>query len=95
LPVALLLGQAFTQEGWSLRPGIVQEIEGLPLHVYLDCDEAVAKPCAEVILRTAALERLLDRGLMPLICSPAQDTIRVAGFQSAAAPPAPVAGRWS
>jgi type VI secretion system protein ImpC len=95
LPVTLLLGQAFTQEGWSLRTGIDEEIDGLPLHIYHDGEEALAKPCGEVILRAAALERLLDHGLMPLICLPAKDTIRVARFQSAAAPLVSLAGRWS
>ena len=34
LACAYLLAQAFSQDGWDLRPGVVQEIESLPLHVY-------------------------------------------------------------
>jgi type VI secretion system protein ImpC len=31
---ACLLGQAFSAYGWDIRPGAVQDVSGLPLHVY-------------------------------------------------------------
>ncbi|MBW1790563.1 MAG: type VI secretion system contractile sheath large subunit, partial [Deltaproteobacteria bacterium] len=38
---ALLLAQAFSRYGWDLRPGVIQDIGGLPLHVYKEQDESV------------------------------------------------------
>jgi type VI secretion system protein ImpC len=89
---ALLLGQAFSAEGWGLRPGIVQEIENLPLHVYETQDESEIKPCAEVTLTEQAVNSIIDKGLMPLLSYRGRDTIRLALFQSLAG--GPIAGRW-
>jgi len=89
-----LLGQAFSQDGWSLHPGAVQDLPGLPLHVYAEDGDSRIKPCAEVILSPRAAERLLDAGVMPLLSIPGHDAVRLARFQSLAAPPAPLAGRW-
>ena len=89
-----LLGQAFTHHGWNLRPGTIQDIEGLPLHIYKEEDESRIKPCAEVVLTERAAELILDNGLMPLLSFRNQDTIRLARFQSLADPLTPLAGRW-
>jgi len=92
----VLLGQAFSADGWQLHPGSVQDVDGLPLHVYQDNSGAsVTKPCAEAWLTERAAERLLDQGLMPLISYKNQDRIRLARFQSIAAPLKPLQGRWS
>ncbi|HEX8098274.1 MAG TPA: type VI secretion system contractile sheath large subunit, partial [Pyrinomonadaceae bacterium] len=81
---AYLLAQAFTAEGWGMRPGALQEIEGLPLHVYEEDGESRAKPCAEVLLTVRAAEVILDLGLMPLLSIRESDTVRLAMFQSLA-----------
>lgn len=88
-----LLGQAFARDGWSLHPGSVQDVPGLPLHVYEDRESRI-KPCAEAILSPRAAERLLDAGVMPLLSIPGRDAVRLARFQSLAAPPSPLSGRW-
>jgi type VI secretion system protein ImpC len=92
---AYLLGEAFTQFGWHMRPGSVQEIDGLPAHAYRKDGEAHLKPCAEVLLTEDAAETLLDRGFMPLASIKDTDRIRLVRFQSVANPPAQLAGRWS
>lgn len=89
-----LLGQAFTGHGWNLQPGILQEIEGLPLHVYQDEGDTYIKPCAETILTMRAAEKILARGLMPLLSFQGRDMVRLARFQSLAHGPSPLAGRW-
>ncbi len=92
----VLLGQAFSENGWHLRPGSVQDVDGLPLHVYRDdSGEAVTKPCAEAWLTGKAAEILLDQGLMPLVSYKNQDRIRLVRFQSVASPLKPLQGRWS
>lgn len=89
-----LLAQAFTHYGWNLRPGVIQDIEGLPLHIYKEQGESKIKPCAEVVLTERAAEIILDNGLMPLLSFRNQDTVRLARFQSLADPLTPLTGRW-
>jgi len=90
-----LLAQAFTHHGWNLRPGIIQDIEGLPLCIYKEKGESRIKPCAEVVLTERAAETILNKGLMPLLCFRNQDIVRFARFQSIADPLTRLAGRWS
>jgi type VI secretion system protein ImpC len=91
---AYLLGQAFSEYGWRLRPGAVQDVDNLPLHVYQLAGETCLKPCAEIVLTERAAEIIMDKGLMPLLSFREQDTIRLARFQSLALPPTRLAGRW-
>jgi len=91
---ACLLGQGFSESGWSVRPGTVQEIGGLPIHVYRSGEESKATPCAEVVLTERAAEAILDAGVIPLLSFKGRDTIRLARFQSIADPPTRLAGRW-
>lgn len=90
---ALLLGQAFSEYGWDMQPGMLPEIEGLPLHVFEDEGDAYIKPCAETLLTMRAAERILNEGLMPLVSFQGRDTVRVARFQSLSA--TQLSGRWN
>jgi type VI secretion system protein ImpC len=92
--VALTLAQSFTASGWEMRPGTVAEVGGLPLHVYENGGRSECKPCAEVLLTEDAAERLLEAGLIPLVSFKDRDQVRVARFQSIAAPLRELAGRW-
>ena len=92
---AYLLGETFQRQGWAMRPGTFDAIDGLPLHVYNDDGEAALKPCAEVLLTEEAAMLLLDRGFMPLASYKGTDRVRVVRFQSIADPLAPLAGRWT
>ena len=92
----VLLGQAFSESGWEMRPGSIKHIEGLPLHVYQDdAGESVIKPCAEVLFTEGTVDMLLERGLMPLISFKNQDQIRLARFQSLISPSTALMGRWN
>ena len=92
----VLLGQAFSESGWEMRPGSIKDIEGLPIHVYQNgSGETVTKPCAEVLFTEETVEALLERGLMPLISFKNQDQIRLARFQSLTSPPTALMGRWN
>jgi type VI secretion system protein ImpC len=91
----MLIGQAFSEYGWGMRPGMAAEIGGLPVHVFKDADgDLQMKPCAEALLTQNAAERMLEKGLIPVVSFKSQDKIRVAGFQSVAKPPRRLAGRW-
>jgi type VI secretion system protein ImpC len=91
---ACRLAEAFRDEGWNLRPAGGQ-ITGLPLHVYKNEGESVAKPCAEVLLTERDAEFILDNGLMPLASLKSQDSVLLPRIQSIADPLAPLAGRWA
>lgn len=95
LACALLLGQAFSRQQWRMAPGEVDEIAGLPLHVYQQDGESRTKPCAEVVLTQRAAELIMERGFMPLLSFLNQDRVRLARFQSIAEPPTRLAGPWS
>lgn len=90
-----LLGQTFTQYGWNFQSGVIQDIEGLPLHVYEEEGESRTKPSAEVVFTERAVEIILDKGIMPIISYKNQDSIRLARFQSLSDPPTQLAGRWT
>ncbi|HUY13821.1 MAG TPA: type VI secretion system contractile sheath large subunit [Terriglobia bacterium] len=90
----LLLAQAFSASGWRMRPGESSEITGLPLHLYRRDGESQAKPCAEVLLTTAAADRIMEKGVMPLASLKGQDAARLVRFQSLADPIRALSGRW-
>jgi type VI secretion system protein ImpC len=92
---ALLLAQSFSESGWEMRPGTMTEISGLPLHICGKDDQSESKPCAEILLTDDTAERLLERGLMPLVSFKNRDSVRVIRFQSIADPPQELAGRWA
>src|SRR5262249_15937186 len=94
LACALLLGQSFVGSGWSLQPGDIMDIDGLPVALYDDDREVLPLPCAEVLLASQAMERILDKGLMPLLSLKGKDAVRLGRFQSVASPSLPLAGRW-
>ncbi len=91
---ACLLGEAFTARGWDFRPGMVSEIDGLPVYTRKQAGESRMTPCAEAWLTERAAERILDQGIMPLVSLRNRDAVRLLRFQSIAEPPAPLRGRW-
>ncbi|HMM34393.1 MAG TPA: type VI secretion system contractile sheath large subunit [Thermoanaerobaculia bacterium] len=94
LATALLLGEAFLEDGWSLRPGSAQEISGLPFALVEEDGEKRAVPCAEALFTVRAMQAVAEKGLMPLLTMKGTDTVRLAIFQSIAEPAAPLAGLW-
>ena len=92
--LAELLGRSFSRSGGAMRPGEINEVGGLPIHVSGGAARPRAVPCAEVLLSDRAAEIILDGGLMPLLSLRDQDVVRLGRFQSIADPSAPLAGRW-
>lgn len=90
---ALLLGESFSHSGWAMQPH-GSEVGSLPLHIYTEGGESVVKPCAEALLTEAAVERILDEGLMPLVSLKGRDVVRLVRFQSIASPARTLSGRW-
>jgi type VI secretion system protein ImpC len=90
----LLIARAFSEWGWAGRPGLLQDLDGMPVHIYEKDGEPCMKPCAEAWITETAAERIIENGLMPLLSFKDQNRIRVAGFRSVAKPPRPLEGRW-
>ncbi|MGI9067379.1 MAG: type VI secretion system contractile sheath domain-containing protein [Pyrinomonadaceae bacterium] len=90
--IAFLLAKGFSEYGWNFRPSDSMEIEGLPLHVYKRDGDSQIQPCAEVLLTVRAANKIIDRGLMPLLSLKNSDTIRLGMFQSIAG--GRLAGPW-
>ena len=95
LAVALLVGEAVAETGGAGGGRRGTSIAGLPLHVYKHAGEAIATPCAEVLLTERVVERLLSRGLTPLVWVRDTDVVVLPRLQSVAEPATPLAGRWS
>jgi len=91
---ACLLAQAFSRLAWSMTPGVVNDIEGLPLHSTEVNGESRLTPCAEILLTEKAAQAILDQGIMPLATIRGTDSARLVRFQSLALPPARLQGRW-
>ncbi|MGD0869628.1 MAG: type VI secretion system contractile sheath large subunit [Bryobacteraceae bacterium] len=91
---ACLIGQAFNRRRWQLHPGLVSEVDGLPVHTYRRGSESLMTPPAETWLTDRVAERIADEGVMPLASSKNGDSALLMRFQSVADPPAPLAGPW-
>lgn len=91
---ACLLAESFARNQWSMRPEDELDISGLPLHIYQEDSESVAKPCAETLLPEKAALRILEAGLMPVASLKSTDSVRLVRFQSLASPLKALSGRW-
>jgi type VI secretion system protein ImpC len=89
------LGAAYLQSGWDLRPGQVQEIEDLPVHVFEADGESRTQPCAEIQLVERSGERIAQGGIMTLWSVLGRDCIRIGPYRSLHAQPAALSGRWA
>ena len=90
----LLLAQSYRLNGWEMNQ-LCQDIEGLPTHIYREDMETITKPCTEIALTVNASEKIIERGLMPLISFKDSDLIRLERFQSIAYPLAALQGKWN
>ncbi len=87
LVAACLLGQSFNQSGWDFAAGEMNELEGLPAHVYREDGESRMTPCAEVWLSDAEAEEWTAQGFIPLRSIRGRDAVRIDSFQSLHLPP--------
>lgn len=82
--ITYLIAQSYRTSGWQLTSGLRNKVEELPLHIYTDDDESVAKACAEVYLRDRAAEQLAAHGLLTLRSVANEASVIVPNFRSAA-----------
>ena len=91
---ARLIASAFVDSGADMTPGDHVSLDDVPTAVYDDGGEQTIKPGAETALTDTGAHRILDAGVMPLVASSRESTVRVLRFQSIAHPPRALAGRW-
>lgn len=89
--VALLIGQAFSENGWGMELGEITQVDNLPLWLRAVEGETEIHPCGEKLLTDSAAEQLLKLGLLPIVSIRDQDSIRVPWFNSLCSQPL----RWS
>jgi type VI secretion system protein ImpC len=77
LALALVLGEAFERDGWSLRHDEGGTITGLPVHYYPHAGATVATPCAETLIGDRAAARLAECGIVPLLSQKDGDTVLI------------------
>lgn len=87
-----LLGQAYSESGWKLRIGQLSEVSGLPLHVYDDRGESVARPVTELLLTETGARRVIAAGITPLWAVRDQDVVQLPDLKSLRGDA--LAGRW-
>jgi type VI secretion system protein ImpC len=92
---ALLLGLAFDQSGWEMRPGQQMDLTGLPLHTWRSSSGPEIQPCAECLMTDRLAGALMDAGPMVLATIKHGDTARLVRFHSLAAPLRALQGPWS
>lgn len=77
---ACMLAQAYSEQGWGFSPGAVNQIGGLPLHVYKEDGESKMTPCAEGWLSDGDAEDLIAAGIIPVMSIRGRDAVRVEQF---------------
>jgi type VI secretion system protein ImpC len=93
---AMLHAQSYSESGWDgMGQRLLQDADGLPVHVYKSGGETIHKPCAEIQMTDTGVEKLMEFGLTPLISYRAADRIKIARHQSITDPPTALRGRWN
>ncbi len=93
--VACMLGEAYTRSAWDMRPGEINQIDGLPLHFHKVDGETRAQPCAELLLTDRARAKIAARGLMALTSVAGGDAVLCHPLNALAAADTSLAGPWS
>jgi type VI secretion system protein ImpC len=83
---AFLIGQAFTQGGWTMGTAGRLDINDLPAYSYQENGESKLKPCAETLLSERAGEAMLASGLIPILSRRDSNSVRVLNLPSLSDP---------
>lgn len=92
---ALLLAQAFREDGWEMKPGSVQEIGDLPAWTYKVDGESHLMPVARAYLSERAAAQFQQAGLMVLQSYKNRNALRLLRMQALALPARALPGPWA
>jgi len=93
--VGNLLANSYSNYGWAMGNSLMQDIEGLPVHVFEKGGETIFKPCAEILMTEAGCDRLMNFGFMPLASFKNTDRVKLTRFQSITDPVRALKAMWS
>ena len=84
----------FSRLGWRMEPGEWLELDGFPRHQFTVRGESRCTPPTESDFAGDEVQRLLDRGVIPLLAGPSGTAIRLPRLQSVRRPATPLRGPW-
>lgn len=91
---ALLLAQAYQEDGWEMQLGGALDILDLPAYTYKVDGESHLLPAAETYLLERSGEAIQQAGLMALASYKNKNAVRLLRIQSLASPARALAGAW-
>jgi type VI secretion system protein ImpC len=91
--VALGIGQAFLDDGWSFTPGT--DVADLPCHMTTIDGDKEMTPCAGVLISDRVADILHQLGLIPLLSVKNAPSVKIAGVHSLAKGGKPLAASWA
>jgi len=94
--VALLIAQSFTQYRWEAKPGKIQQVDRLPIHVFTDDDgDNQVTPCAEVNTTDRTATQLKKEGMLVVRSIFEKDAVLIADFNAVHVSGEALKGPWS
>jgi type VI secretion system protein ImpC len=94
MAVAQLAARSFADNGWEFSAPDGADIEDLPVHIYREGGETVARATAEAYLPEHAANALLRAGITPILSIRSRNAARVVRVQSISDPPSPLEAPW-
>jgi pilus assembly protein FimV len=92
--VMILMAKSFKENGAHLGLGSIMSLGDMPYHFVTDrFGDQVALPCTERNLTLDTVEKVMERGVMPVVSIKGRDEIRLASFQSLGG--GDIRGPWS
>lgn len=89
-----MIAQAYTRDGWQLNANEFNRISGLPAHYYVEDNEKVLKPCAEINLTSRGGEKMTSKGIIPIFSVLNEDGVQTGKLCSIASDRL-LKGRWN
>jgi type VI secretion system protein ImpC len=78
------IARAFLDSGWEMKFANVMKVEDLPIHIFGQAGQTLAKPCAEIALTDSGASKMIAQGLIPLWSVKNTDRIHSGDFHSIA-----------
>jgi type VI secretion system protein ImpC len=94
MAVAQVAASEFAQNGWEFSAPDGADIEDLPVHIYREGGETVARATAEAYLPEHAADAILRAGISPILSIRGRNAARVVRVRSISDPPSPLNAPW-
>lgn len=95
LALGALLAESYLKQGWAFKPGVLSELDEMPLHVVRDSGGDEDASTTAVRFAPAVSQAVGKLGLMAWLGVRGRDAIGLSVFQSASTEQPALAGRWA